>query len=36
MVERISDAIADIAPAVREEIIELPDFKDAEKRMLAT
>jgi serine/threonine-protein kinase HipA len=34
-VERISDAIADTAPTVRELINDLADFKDTGKRMLA-
>jgi serine/threonine-protein kinase HipA len=34
-VERISDAIADTAPTVRELINDLADFKDIGKRMLA-
>lgn len=36
MVERISDAVADVAPAVRELIQRLPGFEDTGKRMLAT
>ena len=36
MVERISDAVADVAPAVRQLIERLPGFKDTGKRMLAT
>ena len=36
MVERISDAVADVAPAVRELIERLPGFKVTGKRMLAT
>ena len=36
MVERISDAIADTAPAVREMMVHLDGFKDTGKRMLAT
>jgi serine/threonine-protein kinase HipA len=36
MVERISDAIADTAPAVRETMNGLDGFKDTGKRMLAT
>jgi serine/threonine-protein kinase HipA len=36
MVERISDAIADTAPAVREMMNKLAWFKDTGKRMLAT
>jgi serine/threonine-protein kinase HipA len=36
MVERISDAIADTAPAVRKKVNDLDDFKDTGKRMLAT
>ena len=35
MVERISDAVADTAPAVREKMDSLADFKDTGKRMLA-
>jgi serine/threonine-protein kinase HipA len=35
VVERISDAIADTAPAVREMMNDLPGFKDTGKRMLA-
>ena len=35
IVERISDAIADTAPTVRELINDLADFKDTGKRMLA-
>lgn len=35
MVERISDAVADTAPAVREEMNDLAGFKDTGKRMLA-
>ena len=35
IVERISDAVADVAPAVRELMKGLPDFKDTGKRMLA-
>ncbi|MDP9050745.1 MAG: HipA domain-containing protein [Acidobacteriota bacterium] len=36
MVERISDAVADTAPAVREMMIRHAGFKDTGKRMLAT
>jgi serine/threonine-protein kinase HipA len=36
IVERISDAIADTAPAVRELMKRLPGFKDIGKRMLGT
>ena len=36
MVERISDAIADTAPAVRAKMNDLDDFMDTGKRMLAT
>lgn len=36
IVERISDAVADVAPVVRELMKGLPDFKDTGKRMLAT
>jgi serine/threonine-protein kinase HipA len=36
MVERISDAVADIAPAVREMMNRHAGFKDTGKRMLAT
>jgi serine/threonine-protein kinase HipA len=36
MVERISDAVADTAPAVREKMNDLAGFKDTGKRMLAT
>jgi len=36
LVEHISDAVADVAPAVRELMTRLPDFKDTGKRMLAT
>jgi hypothetical protein len=35
MVERISDAIADTAPAVREMMANLNGFEDTGKRMLA-
>jgi serine/threonine-protein kinase HipA len=35
MVERISDAVADVAPAVREAMQEIGGFKDLGKRMLA-
>jgi hypothetical protein len=35
MVERISDAVADAAPAVREMMMNLEGFKDTGKRMLA-
>jgi serine/threonine-protein kinase HipA len=35
MVERISDAAADTAPAVREKMNDLAGFKDTGKRMLA-
>jgi serine/threonine-protein kinase HipA len=35
MVERISDAVADIAPAVREMMDGLAGFRDTGKRMLA-
>ena len=35
MVERISDAVADTAPAVREKMNDLAGFKDTGKRMLA-
>jgi serine/threonine-protein kinase HipA len=34
MVERISDAIAETAPAVREKMVSLAGFKDTGKRML--
>lgn len=36
IVERISDSIADTAPAVREMMNGLAGFKDSGKRMLAT
>ena len=36
MLERISDAIADTAPAVRDVMDALPGFQDTGKRMLAT
>jgi len=36
IVERISDAIADTAPAVRELMASLEGFNDTGKRMLAT
>ena len=36
IVERISDAAADVAPAVRELMKSLPGFNDTGKRMLAT
>jgi serine/threonine-protein kinase HipA len=36
MVERISDAVSDAAPAVREKMNQLPGFRDIGKRMLAT
>jgi hypothetical protein len=36
MVERISDAVSDTAPAVREKMNQLPGFRDIGKRMLAT
>jgi serine/threonine-protein kinase HipA len=36
MLERISDAVADTAPAVREMMNDLAGFKDTGKRMLAT
>jgi serine/threonine-protein kinase HipA len=36
LVERISDAVADVAPAVRKLMTRLPNFKDTGKRMLAT
>ena len=36
LVERISDAVADVAPAVCELMTRLPNFKDTGKRMLAT
>jgi serine/threonine-protein kinase HipA len=36
MLERISDAVADTAPAVRELMNDLAGFKDTGKRMLAT
>jgi len=36
VVERISDAVADVAPAVRDLIKSLPGFRDTGKRMLAT
>jgi serine/threonine-protein kinase HipA len=36
IVERISDAVADVAPAVRERMNGLAGFKDVGKRMLAT
>jgi serine/threonine-protein kinase HipA len=35
MVERISDAIAETAPAVREMMVSLDGFEDTGKRMLA-
>jgi serine/threonine-protein kinase HipA len=35
MVERISDAVADTAPAVREKMDSLADFRETGKRMLA-
>ena len=35
MVERISDAVADTAPAVRTMMNDLASFKDTGKRMLA-
>jgi serine/threonine-protein kinase HipA len=35
IVERISDAVADTAPAVRKKMNDLPGFKDTGKRMLA-
>lgn len=35
LVERISDAVADVAPAVRKLMTRLPNFKDTGKRMLA-
>jgi serine/threonine-protein kinase HipA len=35
MVERISDAVADTAPAVREKMDDLAGFRDTGKRMLA-
>jgi serine/threonine-protein kinase HipA len=35
IVERICDAVADTAPAVREKMKDLPGFKDTGKRMLA-
>ena len=35
MVERISDAVADVAPAVREKMDSLAGFRDTGKRMLA-
>lgn len=34
MVERISDAVADTVPAVREKMSVLPEFRDTGKRML--
>ena len=34
MLERISDAVADTVPLVREKIAELPEFRDIGKRML--
>ena len=34
MVDRISDAVADTVPAVRDKIAELPEFNDTGKRML--
>lgn len=36
ILERISDAVADVAPAVRELMNDLAGFKDTGKRMLAT
>jgi serine/threonine-protein kinase HipA len=36
IVERISDAVADTAPSVRDWMKKLPGFKDIGKRMLAT
>lgn len=36
LVERISDAVADVAPEVRKLMTRLPNFKDTGKRMLAT
>jgi serine/threonine-protein kinase HipA len=36
MLERISDSVAETAPAVREIMNSLPGFKDTGKRMLAT
>ena len=36
MVERISDAVSETAPAVREMMNQLPGFRDIGKRMLAT
>lgn len=36
IVERISDAVADVAPSIRELMKSLPGFKDTAKRMLAT
>lgn len=36
IVERISDAVADVAPAVREQMNRSAGFKDTGKRMLAT
>jgi serine/threonine-protein kinase HipA len=36
MLERISDAISETAPAVREMMVRLDGFKDTGKRMLAT
>jgi serine/threonine-protein kinase HipA len=36
MVERISDAVSDTAPSVREKMSQLPGFRDIGKRMLAT
>jgi serine/threonine-protein kinase HipA len=35
ILERISDAVADTAPAVRQKMNDLPGFKDTGKRMLA-
>jgi serine/threonine-protein kinase HipA len=34
MLERISDAVVDTVPLVRERISELPEFRDIGKRML--
>ncbi len=36
IVERISDAVADTAPAVRKTMSDLPGFRDTGKRMLTT
>ena len=36
IVERISDAIAETSPLVREMMLQFPDFRDTGKRMLTT